>query len=451
MRKLFIANRGEIAVRVARAARELGISTVAVCSEADVDAVHVRYADEHVVVGPAPAGQSYLDVDAVVAAAKGCGADAVHPGYGFLSENADFAERVIGAGMTWVGPSPEAIRLMGDKARARASAQQAGVPTIAGSDGAVVDLAAAQRVAADVGYPVAIKAAAGGGGRGIRVVGSDDELRSQLPVAQAEARAAFGSAEVYLERFVPRARHIEVQVFGDGTDVIHMGTRDCSMQRRRQKVVEEAGDLGLPADVERAMTDAAVRLASAVSYRGAGTVEFLYDAERKDFAFIEMNTRIQVEHPVTEMVWGFDLVQEQLLVARGQALSRFQDQHPPRGHAIEVRLNAEDPATGFMPSPGPLTRFRLPGGPFVRVDSGYEEGGQVPPFYDSLLAKVIVWGATRDEAISRLRRALAEVEVEGVATTVGFLRDVVDLPEFRSSDHHTRFLEEWMAREEVAV
>ena len=451
MQKLLIANRGEIAVRVARAARELGIATVAVCSEADTEAVHVRYADEHVVIGLAPAGQSYLNVDALVAAAKEKVADAVHPGYGFLSENADFAERVIGEGMTWVGPSPESIRLMGDKARARSSAEQAGVPTVPGSDGPVDGLDAAKDVAATVGFPLVIKAAAGGGGRGIRIADSVEELEAQLPVAQAEARAAFGSPKVYIERFVPRARHIEVQVFGDGTNFIHMGTRDCSMQRRRQKVIEEAGELGLPEVVERDMTAAAVSLAEAVRYRGAGTVEFLYDAERGDFAFIEMNTRIQVEHPVTEMVWGFDLVQEQLLVARGQALSKFQEEHRPRGHAIEVRLNAEDPGMSFMPSPGALERFRMPGGPFVRVDSGYEEGSQVPPFYDSLLAKVITWGATREEAIARLRRAVDEVEVQGVATTVAFLREVLALPEFRSFDYHTRFLEEWMQRSEVSA
>ncbi|HET7399124.1 MAG TPA: acetyl-CoA carboxylase biotin carboxylase subunit [Intrasporangium sp.] len=447
MHKLLIANRGEIAVRIARAARELGITTVAACSEADTDAVSVRYADERVVIGPAPAGQSYLNVEALLGAARQVSADAVHPGYGFLSENADFAERVESEGMTWVGPSPHAIRLMGDKARARSTAQQVGVPTVAGSDGPVADPDAAREAAATVGFPVAIKAAAGGGGRGIRVVGSDEELESQLPVAQAEARAAFGSPDVYIERFVPRARHIEVQVFGDGTNFIHMGTRDCSMQRRRQKVIEEAGELGLPEHVERGMTAAAVSLAEAVKYCGAGTVEFLYDAERAEFAFIEMNTRIQVEHPVTEMVWGFDLVQEQLLVAQGQPLSKFQEEHRPRGHAIEVRLNAEDPHLGFLPSPGPLERFRLPGGPFVRVDSGYEEGGQVPPFYDSLLAKIIVWGATREEAIVRLSRALGEVEVTGVSTTVTFLRQVLDLPEFRTGTYHTRFLEDWMQQQ----
>ena len=271
-------------------------------------------------------------------------------------------------------------------------------------------------------------------------------MAAQLPVAQAEAKAAFGSPEVYVERFMARARHIEVQVFGDGSNFIHMGERDCSMQRRRQKVIEEAGAVFVPEELRTAMTEAAVRLAETVSYQGAGTVEFLYDEERNDFAFIEMNTRIQVEHPVTEMVWGFDLVQEQLLVASGQPLSKFQEEHAPRGHAIEVRLNAENPDFGFLPSPGALERFRMPGGPFVRIDSGFEEGSTVPPFYDSLLAKVIVWGATRDEAVLRLRRALSEVDVRGVATTVGFLRQVLDVPEFRSGEYHTRFLEDWMAQ-----
>ena len=446
MRRLLVANRGEIAVRIARAARELGIATVGVCSEADVGATHVRHTDDHIVIGPGPATQSYLNVEALMAAAQRSKADAVHPGYGFLSENAGFAERVRGEGMTWVGPSPEAIRLMGDKAQARATAQRASVPTVPGSDGLIADLDQALQAVAGVGYPVAVKAAAGGGGRGIRVVASPEEMAAQLPVAQAEAKAAFGSPDVYVERFMARARHIEVQVFGDGSNFIHMGERDCSMQRRRQKVVEEAGTLFVPDDVRAAMTEAAVRLAAGVSYQGAGTVEFLYDEERQDFAFIEMNTRIQVEHPVTEMVWGFDLVQEQLLVASGEQLSKFQEDHSPRGHAIEVRLNAENPDLGFLPSPGTLERFRMPGGPFVRVDSGYEEGSSVPPFYDSLLAKVIVWGATRDEAVVRLRRALGEVDVSGVATTIHFLRQLLDVPEFRSGDYHTRFLEDWMAQ-----
>jgi acetyl-CoA carboxylase biotin carboxylase subunit len=446
MRKLLIANRGEIAVRIIRAARELGIQTVAVCSEADVNALHVRSADEHVVIGPAAATKSYLDEDAVLAAAKETGADAIHPGYGFLSERAGFARRVAEAGMTFVGPSPEAISMMGDKAQARETAAKAGVPTVPGSDGPVGDLEVAVAAAERVGYPVAIKAAAGGGGRGIRLVASEEELRAAIPVAQAEAQAAFGNGDVYLERFVPAARHIEVQVFGDGEHFVHLGERDCSMQRRRQKVIEEAGAPGLPAAQRAAMLDAAVRLAAAVGYQGAGTVEFLYDPAREDFFFIEMNTRIQVEHPVTEMVVGRDLVREQLTVAAGAPLSFTQDDVELRGHAIEFRLNAEDPSLNFLPSPGTLQAMRMPGGPFVRIDSGFEVGSEISPFYDSLVAKIIVWGETRDIAIARALRALDEVDVQGIKTTAGFLRDVVDTPEFRDGVYHTTWLESWMAR-----
>jgi acetyl-CoA carboxylase biotin carboxylase subunit len=440
-----VANRGEIAVRIIRSARELGIRTVAVCSEADVESLHVRLADAHVVIGPAPATRSYLNLDAVLAAAAEAGADAVHPGYGFLSERADFAERVGSAGMTFVGPSPEAIRLMGDKALARSTAARAGVPTVPGSDGAVATVQEALEVAERIGYPVAVKAAAGGGGRGIRIVGSPDELRQGLPMAQAEAAAAFGSGEVYVERFVERARHVEIQVFGDGERFVHLGERDCSLQRRRQKVVEEATAPHLPQRVRDEMGAAAVRLAAEVGYSGAGTVEFLYDVPREDFSFIEMNTRIQVEHPVTEMVVGRDLVREQLTVAAGEPLSFSQQEVEHRGHAMEFRINAENPDLGFLPSPGTLDHVRMPGGPFVRVDSGFEGGGQVSPYYDSLIAKVIVWGDTRHTALARARRALDEVEVEGVSTTAGFLRRIVDIPEFVDATYHTTFLEGWMA------
>jgi acetyl-CoA carboxylase biotin carboxylase subunit len=442
---LLVANRGEIAVRVLRAARELGIRTVAVASEADVGALHVAMADSHVVIGPAPAGRSYLDEDAVLGAALESGADAVHPGYGFLSERASFAQKVVDAGLTFVGPSPEAIRLMGDKVLARQTAARAGVPTVAGSDGPVADVDAALSVAERTGFPVALKAAAGGGGRGIRVVHSADELRSALPRVQGEARSAFGNGEVYLERFVPAARHIEVQVFGDGERFAHLGERECSLQRRRQKVVEEAGAPGFPDRLRTEMTASAVALAAEVGYHGAGTVEYLYDPDRQEFSFIEMNTRIQVEHPVTELVTQRDLVREQLTVAAGDPLSFGQDEVQHRGHALEFRLNAEDPDLGFLPSPGPLTRLHLPGGPFVRVDSGCTEGGEVPPFYDSLVAKVLVWGATRDEALARARRALDEVEVEGIATTAPFLRRLVDHPGFTAGEYDTTSLEEWMS------
>jgi acetyl-CoA carboxylase biotin carboxylase subunit len=445
MRTVLVANRGEIAVRVIRAARELGLRTVAVASEADAEALHARLADESVVIGPASAARSYLNADAVLAAAAKTGADAIHPGYGFLSERADFAEQVAAAGLTFVGPSPEAIRMMGDKAAARATAAAAGVPTVPGSDGQVAGLDEALAAAERAGYPVVVKAAAGGGGRGIRVVTSEAELRQALPVAQAEAAAAFGSGEVYIERFVERARHVELQVFGDGQRFVHLGERDCSLQRRRQKVIEEATAPGIPDGTRKEMARAAVRLAAEVGYSGAGTVEFLYDAERGDFSFLEMNTRIQVEHPVTEMVVGRDLVREQLTVAAGEPLSFAQEDVEFRGHAIELRLNAEDPAHGFFPSPGMLETMRMPGGPFVRVDSGCEAGSVVSPFYDSLIAKVIVWGETREVALARARRALDEVEVRGVVTTAPFLRRVLDIPETVDATYHTTFLESWMS------
>ena len=445
MRKLLVANRGEIAIRVIRAARELGIPTVAVCSEPDVEALHARAADEQVVIGPASAARSYLDVDAVLKAAAEVGADAVHPGYGFLSERADFAERLDQAGITFVGPSAEAIRLMGDKALARSTAASAGVPTVPGSDGPVAGVPEALDVAAEIGYPVAVKAAAGGGGRGIRIVGTPEELRSAVPTAQAEATAAFGHGEVYLERFVEHAHHVEVQVFGDGSRFLHLGERECSLQRRRQKILEEAPSPSITPQVREAMTAAAVRLAAEVSYRGAGTVEFLYDPDHSDFFFIEMNTRIQVEHPITEMVTGRDLVREQLSVAAGNPLSFTQEDVEVRGHSIELRLNAEDPAMQFLPSPGPLEVMRMPAGPFVRIDSGYEQGTAVSPYYDSLLAKVVVWDEDRPRALARARRALDEVHIVGVRTTAPFLREVLVLPEVVEGRYHSTFLEAWMA------
>jgi acetyl-CoA carboxylase biotin carboxylase subunit len=448
MRKILIANRGEIAVRIARAARELGITTVAVYSDADENAVHRRVADEAVHIGPAPAGASYLSVPALLAAIDETQADGVHPGYGFLSENADFAEAVEAAGARWIGPDAASIRQMGDKVAARSSAQAAGVPTVPGSDGEIHDVEEALAVAATTGYPLAIKAGAGGGGRGIRVVQNESELAGAISTAQAEARAAFGSAAVYLERFIPRARHIEVQVFGDGERAVHLGVRDCSMQRRRQKVVEEAGDIDLPGDVLAEMTGASVRLAESVRYRGAGTVEYLYDEERAEFYFIEMNTRIQVEHPVTEMIYGRDLVAEQLRVASGQPLSFTQEELVPRGHAIEVRINAENAANGFMPSPGRITRFDVPAGPFVRVDSGFVAGSVVSPYYDSMIGKVIVWAEDRERAIARLDRALHELVVEGVVTTAPFVRAIIETDEFRKSNYHTTWLEGWMAEQE---
>jgi acetyl-CoA carboxylase, biotin carboxylase subunit len=445
--KVLVANRGEIAVRVLRAAHELGLATVAVCSEADVSAHHTQYADECLVIGPAQASKSYLDVDAVIGAAKESGADAIHPGYGLLSERASFAERVVSEGLIYVGPSAEAIRLMGDKVAARKTARAAGVPTVPGSDGAITDVDDGIAVAERIGFPIALKAAAGGGGRGIRIITSADELASGFKAAQDEAREQFGSEEVYLERFVEQARHIEVQVFGDGERFVHLGERECSMQRRRQKLLEESPAPGLPEASRTSMAQAAVQLAASVEYESAGTVEFLYDPAEDEFYFIEMNTRIQVEHPVTEMVTGRDLIREQLLVAGGAPLSFTQEEVAFSGHAVEFRLNAEDPDLGFLPSPGHIDRLWLPGGPFVRIDSGYRSGDDVSPFYDSLLAKIIVWGPDRDQALGRAARALDEVAIDGVKTTAPLLREIVDLPAFRDGHYDTTFLERWIANE----
>jgi acetyl-CoA carboxylase biotin carboxylase subunit len=426
---------------VIRAARELGIQTVAVCSEADVDALHTRTADQFEVIGPAAAGKSYLVIENVIAAARKTGADAVHPGYGFLSERAEFARQLHQAGITFVGPSPEAITQMGDKAQAIRAAIAAGVPTIPGSDGPVEDVETAVAVAQRTGYPVAVKASAGGGGRGIRIAEDESQLREVLPIAQAEALAAFGSDEVYIERMVQGAKHIEVQVFGDGVNFVHLGERECSVQRRRQKLIEETPAPKLPAAVRESLCSSAVDLARAVAYEGAGTVEFLYEPATGKYFFIEMNTRIQVEHPITECVTGIDLVAEQLRVASGEQLSFGQQDVVSRGHCIEIRLNAENPEMNFFPSPGTLTEFTMPAGPFVRIDSGFTAGSTVSPYYDSLLAKIIVWGRTRDEAIARTRRALAEVRVEGVVTTADYLEGILATPEFESGDYDTTFLE----------
>jgi len=441
MRKLLIANRGEIAVRIIRAARELGIETVAVASEADAQALHARSADSCVVIGPAAASKSYLNEQLILDAALSVGADAIHPGYGFLSERAAFAQAVIDSGLTWVGPNPSAITQMGDKAQAIKTALAAGVPTIPGSVGPVESVDEAVEVASRTGYPLVIKASAGGGGKGIRVAVDESELRSFIPTAKAESLAAFGSDEVYVERMVTGAKHIEVQVFGDGENFVHLGERECSVQRRRQKLIEETPAPLLPAAVRAEICSAAVTLAAAVGYQGAGTVEFLYEPKTSGYYFIEMNTRIQVEHPITEAVTGIDLVVEQLRVAAGERLSFTQEDVLSRGHAIEIRLNAEDPSFQFMPSPGNLEKFNLPSGPFIRIDSGFTVGDNVTPYYDSLLAKVISWGRTREESLSRMRRALHEMEVVGVKTTSSFLLQVIDSPEFVDGSYDTLFLE----------
>jgi len=402
---LLIANRGEIAVRVIRAAQELGLKTVVVYSDADAQSLAVQMADKALRIGPPHAAKSYLNMDAILQAAADSGAGAVHPGYGFLSENAAFAERVEAAGLVFVGPTPHAIRTMGDKAAARAAAMQAGVPTVPGSVGVVRDADTAVALAQDIGYPIMIKASAGGGGRGIRVAQDEAELRKQFATATAEAQAAFGNGEVYLERFIRRARHIEVQILGDGQRVVHCFERECSLQRRRQKVWEEAPSAAISDATRAALCASALRLANAVAYRGAGTLEYLYNDDTGEFFFIEMNTRIQVEHPITEMVTGVDLVKEMIRIALGQPLRLQQQDIRLTGHAIEVRINAENAANGFMPSPGLASQLVVPGGPGVRFDTMLYPGYTVPAYYDSLLGKLIVHDTDRAGALRRMRRA----------------------------------------------
>ncbi len=441
MEKLLIANRGEIAVRIIRTAREMGIATVAVVSEADRTSNASRYADETVVIGPAPAGLSYLNQDALLDAAAQTGADAIHPGYGFLSENASFARRVQQAGLIWVGPNPEAIELMGDKSRARQAAIEAGVSVLPGTDGALDESGDLSQIAAEIGYPLVVKAAAGGGGRGIRRINSEAELRSTVEVAQAEALAAFGSADVYFERFVTDARHVEVQIFGDGETWVHFGDRDCSMQRRQQKVIEEAPAPGLPDGLRAQMRQTSVDLARQSGYIGAGTVEFLYDPTRQEVAFIEMNTRLQVEHPISEAISGVDLVREQLRVAAGEKLGYTQSDIRLQGHAFEFRINAEDPDNNFMPSPGLIETMELSGGPGVRADFGFSVGQIVAPFYDSLLGKLIVWDTDRERALDRAARVLAETEITGVKSTIPLMRRLIALEDFRAVRHSTTSIE----------
>ncbi|MFN3649680.1 MAG: acetyl-CoA carboxylase biotin carboxylase subunit [Armatimonadota bacterium] len=442
-KKVLIANRGEIAVRVIRACRELGISTVAVYSQADETSLHVRLADEAVCIGPAPTRESYTHVANILSAALITGAEAIHPGYGFLSENAAFAEACEACGLVFIGPTPHAISQMGDKATARALSQKNKVPTVPGSgvvEGEEEILASAARV----GLPLMVKATAGGGGKGMRIVQTEDELLSSVKTAQAEAAAAFGNPGVYFERYLPEPRHVEIQVMADTHgNVVHLGERDCSIQTaRHQKMVEEAPSVALTPELRSAMGQAAVRAAQAVNYRGAGTVEFLLDGS--NFYFMEMNTRIQVEHPVTEMVTGIDLVREQLRVAAGERLSFRQEDVQIRGHAIEIRLTAEDPDRGFQPSAGQITHLVLPGGFGVRVDSHAYAGYSVPPYYDSLIGKIIVWGENREAALARAERCLAETQVEGIATTLPFYRRLFKDPQFRAGDVTTNFIRKRM-------
>ena len=441
--KILIANRGEIALRVQRACRELGIPTVAVHSTADAEAMHVRLADESVCIGPPASRDSYLNVPAILSAASITGADAIHPGYGFLSENADFAEMVEAHGLTFIGPSPAHIRMMGDKIAAKTAMASLDVPLVAGSAGAVTDLAEAAEVAARIGYPVLIKAAAGGGGRGMKVAHSADELDEAWRTARGEAQAAFGNDAVYIEKYLDRPRHIELQVMADSFgDVVHFGERDCSLQRRHQKLLEEAGSPALTAAQRDALGDVVTGALRKLGYRNAGTLEFLY--QDGQFAFIEMNTRLQVEHPVTEMVCGVDLVREQIRIAAGQRLGYTQADVTFTGHAIECRITAEDPVT-FIPTPGRVTAFHAPGGLGVRVDSALYAGYMVPPYYDSMVAKLIVHAPTRPEAIARMRRSLAEFAVVGIKTTLPLHQRIVEAPDFIAGDYTIHWLEKFVA------
>ncbi len=445
IKKLLIANRGEIALRIHRACHEMGIETVAVHSTADADAMHVRLADQAVCIGPPAATDSYLNIPNIISAAEISGADAIHPGYGFLSENAKFAEIVEAHGLIFVGPKPEHIRIMGDKVEAKRTAGALGLPLVPGSDGAISDVEEAKALAAEIGYPVLIKAASGGGGRGMKVVPSEDQLETLMQQAGSEAKAAFGDATVYMEKYLGNPRHIEFQVFGDGNgQAIHLGERDCSLQRRHQKVLEEAPSPIISAEERARMGGVVAKAMADMGYRGAGTIEFLW--ENGEFYFIEMNTRLQVEHPVTEMITGLDLVREQIRVAEGHPLTLRQQDVQFRGHAIECRINAEDPRT-FAPSPGTVKMYHAPGGMHVRVDSGLYQGYKVPPYYDSMIAKLIVYGTTREGALRRLRRALNEFVIEGMKTTIPLHQSLLDDPEFQKGDYTIKWLEEWLAKQ----
>ncbi len=440
LEKIVIANRGEIALRILRACRELGVKTVAVHSEADRDLKHVRLADESVCIGPAASAASYLNVPAIISAAEVCDAQAIHPGYGFLSENADFAERVEQSGFVFIGPRPETIRLMGDKITAIEAMREAGVPTVPGSDGPIDDNDERTiRLAREIGYPVIVKAAGGGGGRGMRVVRAEASLLSAISLTKAEAGAAFGNETVYMEKYLENPRHVEFQVIADTHGhAIHLGERDCSMQRRHQKVVEEAPAPGITLEQRNRVGERCAEACRTIGYRGAGTFEFLY--ENGEFYFIEMNTRVQVEHPVTEMITGVDIVKEQLLVASGEPLSYTQDQIQIRGHAVECRINAEDPRN-FMPSPGDITQLHIPGGPGVRIDTHLYNGYRVPPYYDSMIGKLSTHGETRAVAIARMRTALSEMVIDGIKTNIPLQADIMADTNFQAGGMNIHYLE----------
>jgi acetyl-CoA carboxylase biotin carboxylase subunit len=445
-KKVLIANRGEIALRIHRACKEMGINTVAIHSEADKDAMHVRLADESVCIGPNSATDSYLNIPAIISACEITDADAVHPGYGFLSENAKFADIVEAHGMAFIGPTAEHIRIMGDKITAKQTVMDAGIPVVPGSDGSVETYEDAKKVAKDVGFPLLVKAAAGGGGRGMRLAETPDKLKEALSAAQQEAIAAFGNGAVYLERYLTGPRHIEIQVLADQHgNVVHLGERDCSLQRRNQKVLEEAPSPTLTAKERESIGDIVANAIRKIGYRGAGTIEFLY--EKGEFFFIEMNTRLQVEHPVTEEITGIDLVREQIRVAQGLELNYDQSDVHFKGHSIECRINAENPKT-FAPSPGKVIDFHAPGGMNTRLDSALYAGYSIPPYYDSLIGKLIVWGNTREGAILRLRRALGEMVISGVQTTIPLHEALLDDPDFQKGDYNIHWLEKWLAEQE---
>ncbi|TYS10509.1 acetyl-CoA carboxylase biotin carboxylase subunit [Bacillus subtilis] len=442
IKKLLIANRGEIAVRIIRACKELGVETVAVYSEADKDALHVQMADEAFCIGPKASKDSYLNVTNIVSVAKLTGTDAIHPGYGFLAENADFAELCEEVNVTFVGPSADAISKMGTKDVARETMKQAGVPIVPGSQGIIENVEEAVSLANEIGYPVIIKATAGGGGKGIRVARTEEELIKGIKITQQEAATAFGNPGVYIEKYIEDFRHVEIQVLADNHgNTIHLGERDCSIQRRLQKLLEETPSPALDSEIREQMGDAAVKAAKAVGYSGAGTVEFIYDYKEQRYYFMEMNTRIQVEHPVTEMVTGTDLIKEQIKVASGMELSLNQEDVEFQGWAIECRINAENPSKNFMPSPGEIKMYLPPGGLGVRVDSAAYPGYSIPPYYDSMIAKVITYGKTRDEAIARMKRALSEFVIEGIETTIPFHLKLLEHETFVGGEFNTKFLE----------
>ncbi|MBB1490888.1 acetyl-CoA carboxylase biotin carboxylase subunit [Paracoccus sp. MC1854] len=442
--KILIANRGEIALRVIRACQEMGIASVAVHSTADSDAMHVRMADESICIGPPPSSLSYLSMPAIVSACEITGAQAIHPGYGFLSENAQFVQMVEDHGLTFIGPRAEHIRLMGDKITAKETAKALGIPVVPGSDGGVPDFETAQRVASEMGYPVIIKATAGGGGRGMKVALDETALEVAFRTARSEAKAAFGNDEVYVEKYLQRPRHIEIQVFGDGRgNAVHLGERDCSLQRRHQKVLEEAPGPAITAEQRDRIGTICADAMSRLQYAGAGTIEFLFEDD--EFYFIEMNTRLQVEHPVTEAIFGVDLVREQIRVAAGEPMSFRQEDLVIRGHAIEARINAER-LPNFSPCPGRITQYHAPGGLGVRMDSAIYDGYTIPPYYDSLIAKLIVYGRDRPEALARLNRALNELIVDGVDTTVPLFHELLQEPDIQRGDYSIHWLERWLAR-----